>query len=74
MAIWAVCGVAFVGLLALSYLVFDRRYQSRAGAGRGSVPAGFARTEEVALDPVTGVRQRVYYNGRTGERIYVEER
>lgn len=38
-----------------------------------SAPPGFQRTDEVVIDPTTNVRQRVWYNPRTGERIYRRE-
>lgn len=31
---------------------------------------GFVRTDEVFSDPTTGIRQRVWFNPRTGERRY----
>lgn len=34
------------------------------------VPPGFSRTDEVIIDPTTGIRQRVWYNDQTGERWY----
>ncbi len=34
------------------------------------VPEGFVRTEEIFIDPTTGIKQQVWFNSRTGERYY----
>ncbi|KPV42194.1 hypothetical protein AN477_19135 [Alicyclobacillus ferrooxydans] len=49
------------------------RYRHRRGREIDSIPPGFQRTEEVTIDPTTGVRMVVWYNEETGQRIYVPE-
>jgi tetrahydromethanopterin S-methyltransferase subunit D len=57
-------------IIVLSYLIWDKRYKS----GSEEIPAGFERTDEVNIDPVTKVKTRVYYNAGTGERMYLVEK
>lgn len=45
------------------------RYQ-RLKQGSALPPPGFEISDEVNIDPTTGVRQRVWFNPRTGERFY----
>ncbi|MGO4692658.1 hypothetical protein AB4Z50_00130 [Paenibacillus sp. 2TAB26] len=33
-------------------------------------PAGFQKTNEIFIDPTTGVQQQVWFNPSTGERFY----
>jgi hypothetical protein len=42
--------------------------------GREKVPAGFEKTDEINIDPVTNEKTRVYYNPQTGERFYKKEK
>nr|WP_274362199.1 MULTISPECIES: hypothetical protein [unclassified Paenibacillus] len=49
----------------------DRRYKANIPAA--TVPAGFVPTAEVQIDPVSGKKTRVYYNAKTGDRLYLEE-
>jgi hypothetical protein len=58
---------AVVAALAFAYTSQRRRERVRR---QGAVPHGFVRTDEVNIDPTTGVRQRVWYNPYTGERYY----
>ncbi|WML26234.1 hypothetical protein [Neobacillus sp. OS1-33] len=51
--------------------VFDKRFKSRQDE---KVPAGFKKTEEINIDPVTNEKTRVYYNYQTGERFYKKEK
>lgn len=55
----------------ISILLWDKRYRKNHGI---EVPMGFEKTEEVTVDPNSGKRFRVYYNHKTGERFYHEER
>lgn len=60
-----------IGCLLLGYFVYDKRYNRNHGL---DVPNGFHSTEEINIDPVTGVKTRVYYNPDTGERFYKKEK
>lgn len=63
--------VGAVVLAIISYLIWDKRYHQNHG---NTIPAGFERTEEVTIDPSTGKKLRVYFNTKTGERFYYEEK
>ncbi|RLQ93691.1 hypothetical protein [Falsibacillus albus] len=64
----------FLGVILcilLGYFIYDKRVNRNHGE---KVPAGFQWTEEVNIDPVSGVKTRVYYNPDTGERFYKKEK
>ncbi len=73
------------GILVLVALYEQSRYVADRGASPAAPPGwgppagppaagpGFERTTEVFDDPTTGVRLRVWYNARTGERRYLPE-
>ena len=62
------CIVVFA---AISFVILDKRYRKNHGI---DIPEGFEKTEEITIDPSDGRRLRVYYNSRTGERFYHEEK
>jgi hypothetical protein len=57
-----------VAVMAFQFTAWAR--QRRAEKNRRTPPPGFIRTNEVNIDPTTGVEQRVWYNPETGERWY----
>ncbi|MBN3544674.1 hypothetical protein JYA64_05180 [Fictibacillus barbaricus] len=61
--------VALVVLGIISWLYYDKRYKK----SETKVPTGYIWTEEVSIDPVSGKRERVYFNPDTGDRFYKEE-
>lgn len=63
--------IGIVICAVITYIFWDKRYRKNHGSG---VPEGFEKTEEVTIDPSDGRRLRVYYNSRTGERFYCEEK
>lgn len=63
--------ICIVILAVITYIFFDKRYHKNHGL---SIPDGFEKTEEITIDPTNGRRLRVYYNKRTGERFYCEEK
>jgi len=63
--------ICIVILAVISYVFWDKRYQKNHGL---DIPKGFEKTEEITIDPSDGRRLRVYYNNRTGERFYHEEK
>lgn len=63
--------ICIVILAVITYIFFDKRYHKNHGL---SIPDGFEKTEEITIDPTDGRRLRVYYNRRTGERFYYEEK
>jgi len=63
--------ICIVILAVITYVFLDKRYHKNHGA---NIPAGFEKTEEITIDPTDGTRLRVYYNSRTGERFYYEEK
>lgn len=65
---------AFIALVVVSWLYFDRRYKARKDGSRHTVPdPGFEPTAEVFIDPKENRRYRVYFNPASGDRQYVEE-
>ena len=63
--------ICMVILVVITYVFFDKRYHKNHGS---DIPDGFEKTEEITIDPTNGRRLRVYYNRRTGERFYCEEK
>lgn len=60
-----------LGLIAFAVFQYTEWYRrQRVKATRKHPPAGFQMTDEVSIDPTTGVHQRVWYNPATGERWY----
>ncbi len=63
--------VLIIAVIAGIVFAVTARYRRvRMERGRVRVPHGFVRTDEILIDPTTGVRQRIWYNERTGERWY----
>jgi len=62
-------GIVIFAIIAL--VIWDKRYGENHGV---DVPEGFEKTNEVTIDPIDGRRLRVYYNSKTGERFYNEEK
>lgn len=52
--------------VAVTFYIRRRRLQRR----QSGIPRGFVRTDEVMIDPTTGIHQRVWFNPGTGERYY----
>ena len=80
--LWA----TFVGAVLVVAVVIERqRYRSEeadrafesSGPGGGEPPGTieprFRPTDELFVDPTTGVRMRVHLDSRTGERRYVAD-
>ena len=63
-----ICIVIFA---VISFVIWDKRYRKNHGL---NVPKGFEKTKEITIDPSDGRRLRVYYNSKTGERFYHEEK
>ncbi|MCR8644938.1 HD family phosphohydrolase [Paenibacillus sp. N1-5-1-14] len=61
-----------VVVILLGWLIFDKRYKKPSDANE-KIPFGYEPTKEVFIDPKDGLRYRVYYSARTGERRYVQE-
>jgi hypothetical protein len=80
--LWA---VAVGGFLMIVAVLERTRYRSQAaevandpigpggGETTGPVDPRFRPTDEVFVDPTTGLKMRVLVDGRTGERRYVAE-
>lgn len=54
-----------------AYVIWDKRYRKNHGL---DVPKGFEETDEITIDPSNGKKFRIYYNRKTGERFYHEEK
>jgi hypothetical protein len=80
--VWA----TIVGAVLVVAVVIERqRYRSEeadhafepsgpgGGEPAGSIEPRFRPTDELFVDPTTGVRMRVHVDARTGERRYVAE-
>lgn len=69
--------VGFLVLLLLGWLYYDKRYKTKDSPEQskslGMYNGDFIRTPEVFIDPKDGLKYRVYYNPKTGEREYVRE-
>ena len=63
--------IIIVIFAVITYVFWDKRYRKNHGS---DIPEGFEKTEEITIDPSDGKRLRVYYNSRTGERFYCEEK
>lgn len=63
--------IGFVIFVVIAYFIWDKRYRKNHGL---EIPVGFEKTEEIMIDPSDGKRLRVYYNSKTGERFYHEEK
>lgn len=66
----------FLGMLAIQLLYYDKRYKCERPSAKDKslLPGpGFERTGEVFIDPRDGLRYRVYYNAKSGERDYIRE-
>ena len=63
--------IVFLILLFGSWFIWDRRFKM---TDNNEIPPGFKRTNEISIDPTTNVKQIVYYNKETGERIYIAEK
>ena len=85
MAIYGLWAVASGGFLMMVAVLERTRYRSQAaeatnepvgpggGETTGPVDPRFQPTDEVFVDPTTGLKMRVLVDGRTGERRYVAE-
>jgi hypothetical protein len=69
--IYILIEVCIVIFAIISFTVIDKRYRKNHGK---DVPEGFKKTDEITIDPIDGRRLRVYYNSKTGERFYHEEK
>lgn len=69
--IYALQIIAVIVCILLGYFIYDKRFKRNHGK---EVPRDYEPTEEVNLDPVTGEKTRVYYNAKTGERFYKNEK
>jgi hypothetical protein len=84
-AITGLWAVAVGGFLMIVAVLERTRYRSQAaeaanepigpggGETTGPVDSRFQPTDEVFVDPTTGLKMRVLVDGRTGERRYVAE-
>jgi hypothetical protein len=63
-----------MGSALLVAAVFEvGRYGARGGASGSADASRFQRTDEVFVDPTTGVKTRVWFDPRSGERRYEPE-
>jgi hypothetical protein len=69
--VYVLVQLSIVVVAIVAYVIWDKRYRKNHGL---SVPMGFEKTEEITIDPSNGKRFRVYYNSKTGERFYYEEK
>jgi hypothetical protein len=58
----------FIVVMAIIYTFLYRRRRLKQTASQP--PAGFHQTDEVLIDPTTGIKQQVWFNSKTGERFY----
>ena len=60
--------IVVLAFAAFQFTAWYRR--KRLEPSQEGPPSGFEPSEEIFIDPTTGVRQRVWYNNKTGERYY----
>ncbi|MCL6600031.1 MAG: hypothetical protein K6T81_15040 [Alicyclobacillus macrosporangiidus] len=65
---WYVVAELLICALALAGTLWIRRRRRRQRVKR--VPEGYVQTDEVFIDPTTGVVHRVWFHQETGERFY----
>ncbi|WP_040949489.1 hypothetical protein [Gorillibacterium massiliense] len=73
---WKILGVyagiqifaVIVIIIAILSTVVIRR--NRLNNATHQPPPGFQRTDEIFIDPTTGIRQQVWFNPYSGERFY----
>jgi hypothetical protein len=53
---------------AILFTVWARKKRLRSL--RGQPPTGFIKTEEIFVDPTTGIKEQVWFNPQTGQRYY----
>jgi hypothetical protein len=70
-SIYFLVEAGIVILAIIASVIWGKRYRKNHGS---AIPAGFEKTDEVSIDPIDGRRLRVYYNSKTGERFYYEEK
>ncbi|WP_127532885.1 hypothetical protein [Paenibacillus kobensis] len=56
-----------IGISVAGTMIYRRR---RRRSRKFQAPPGFHRTDEIFVDPTTGVIQQVWYNEQSGERLY----
>ncbi|QSO46827.1 hypothetical protein [Alicyclobacillus mengziensis] len=61
---------ALIVTIALQATSRYRRHRTRE---IDVIPPEFEKTDEVSIDPTTGIRMVVWYNKKTGQRLYVPE-
>ena len=65
--------IFYFGLLLialLSWYIWDVRYKKEH---QGNIPNDYVKTNEVFIDPVGKNKLRVYFNPKTGDRIYCKD-
>lgn len=60
---------ALIVVVAIAATWWGRKHRLRSKR-QTEPPPGFVKTNEVFVDPTTGVTQQVWYNPATGERHY----
>lgn len=71
---WVLYYLLFQICLILFFWIFSKRKDKRYKVNNDELSKDFEPTQEVSIDPVTKVRNRVYVNPKTGERRYIEEK
>jgi len=70
-SVYILVQICIVILAIIAFVFWGKRYRKNHGL---DVPEGFEKTEEITIDPSDGRKLRVYYNSKTGERFYHEEK
>jgi len=70
-SLYILAQICIVILAIIAFVIWDKRYRKNHGL---NIPEGFEKTQEITIDPSDGRKLRVYYNVRTGERFYHEEK
>ncbi|WML26194.1 hypothetical protein [Neobacillus sp. OS1-33] len=70
-AYYGLQAIAVIVFILLGVFIYDKRFKGRQGE---KVPAGFEKTDEINIDPITNEKSRVYFNPQTGDRFYKKEK
>ncbi|TVY03033.1 hypothetical protein [Cohnella terricola] len=65
--LYFICGPLVVVISIIGTIIYRRNRLKRSV---NEPPFEFQKTDEVFIDPTTGIKQQVWFNPRNGERYY----
>lgn len=73
MGVVAALYLVVAGAIGLAIVIFERQRYGAGGEAEQAPSERFRRTEEVFIDPSTGLRTRVWIDTESGQRTYRQE-